>query len=410
MPRLLLLLPTSSYQASDFLAAAHRLEVDVVVGSQHRQALAGLAPDTTLALPFNHLPRAVEQISAFARRHPLQAIVGTDDRTAVLAARASQALALPHNPPASVQAANDKYRMRCLLHQGGAPSPRYALFPLAQGAEKARDQIRFPCVLKPVFLAASRGVIRADDPDQFDCAWARLAALLDRSDLRRSGGRAAHHILVEDYIPGTEVALEGLLQSGRLKQLALFDKPDPLEGPFFAETLYLTPSRLPVAQRAAIGRAAQQAATAMGLREGPLHAELRLNDQGIFPIELAARTIGGLCARMLRFGTGLSLEELVLAHALGQPVDGLQRRDEAAGAMMLPVPHHGILRRVEGQDAARLTPDIEQVAITIPPGQPVEALPEGDRYLGFILARGKTPAQVEKALRRATACIDIQID
>jgi biotin carboxylase len=408
--RLLLFLPTSTYSASAFVEAAHQLEVEVVVASDRRQALEAVVPGRTLGLDFFAPQRAVKQIAEFAREWPLQAVVGTDDHTALLAALAAQALSLPHNPPEGVRAAGDKHLMRRILASAAVPSPDYTLVSLEDEPQNISAQVKYPCVLKPTFLAASRGVIRADNPGQFTAAFERIKTLLSRHEIIRRNKEAARLLLIEDYIPGSEVALEGLLTGGQLKLLALFDKPDPLKGPFFEETLYITPSRLPANTQEKIAQRTQEAARALGLREGPLHAELRFNQEEIWIVELAARQIGGLCSRILRFGAGISLEELILRHAVGQPLDKLERRAEPAGVMMLPVPRKGVLRQVHGLDAARLVPYIEDAVITIPPNQEVEPLPEGDRYLGFIFARAPSPEQVEKALRQAAKQLDVEFN
>ena len=262
-------------------------------------------------------------------------------------------------------------------------------------------QVEYPCVVKPLSLSASRGVIRADDPAQFVAAFHRLAAILQRPDVATSARRSTREILVERFIPGPEVALEGLLTDGKLRTLALFDKPDPLDGPFFEETLYVTPSRFPPAAQDAIAACTAEVAAALGLRHGPVHAELRVNEQGPWMLEIAPRSIGGLCSRTLRFDDGLSLEALILRHALGFDVEALERETPAAGVMMIPIPRAGILRQVAGQEDARRVAGIEDIRITIPIGREVVPLPEGSRYLGFIFARAETPAGVESALREA---------
>lgn len=407
--KLLLILPTTTYSAGAFMKAASRLDIEVAVASDRRQVLAAVSPGKTLALDFFDVDKAVGQIVDWARAQPFQAVLGVDDHTAVLAALASQALRLPHNPPQAVQAANDKYLMRRLLAGAKIPSPAFALFSLDDDPQKTSGQVNYPCVLKPTFLAASRGVIRADGPELFAAAFERIAALLSRPGTARRGGPAARRLLVEDYIPGKEVALEGLLSSGQFKLLALFDKPDLLEGPFFAETLYITPSRLPHDLQESIKARIQEATRALGLKDGPVHAELRFNDTGIWIVEIAARLIGGLCARILRFGTGISLEELILRHAVGHSVAALEVQEEAAGVMMMPVLQKGVLRHIWGLDAARLIPYIEDIVLTIPLEQKVEPLPEGDRYLGFIFSRGPSPARVEAALRQAYDQLDVVI-
>lgn len=398
---MLLLLPPTTYRARDFIAAATRLGVETVVGSDRRQALQALQPARGVTLDRRDPATAAGQIVAFAASHPLAAIVPTDDESAVVAAAASARLGLPHNPPEAARAARRKDSLRRILHASGIRTPRYDLLTLDDDPAVAARRQTFPCVLKPTFLAASRGVIRADDPDQFVAAFGRIAALLGDPDVREKGGDAARLILVEEFVPGVEVALEGLLIDGRLKVLALFDKPDPLDGPFFEETLYVTPSRLPAASRAAIEALTSRAAGALGLTTGPVHAELRLNARGPWLIELAARSIGGLCSRTLRFSTGLTLEEVILMHALGRDVTRLRREARPAGVMMIPIPRAGILRGVSGLQEARDVEGIEEITISATLGKPLVPLPEGASYLGFIFARGASPARVEAALRGA---------
>jgi biotin carboxylase len=258
----------------------------------------------------------------------------------------------------------------------------------------------YPCVVKPLMLSASRGVIRADDEGQFVGAVRRLEVILRTPDAAALGD-IARQVLVEAFIPGREVALEGLLVRGELHVLALFDKPDPLDGPFFEETIYVTPSRLPTSVQSEIASCTARAARALGLQDGPVHAELRVNRQGASVIEVAARSIGGLCSRTLRFGTGLSLEELILRHALGMGITSLTRERRAAGVMMIPIPKAGVLKEVRGQVEARSVPGIEEIAITAHPGEDLVPLPEGARYPGFIFARAESPERVEAALREA---------
>lgn len=408
MNRLLLLIPTSSYRTRDFMDAAAALDVAVVVGSDRRQALAGLTPGKTLALDFARPSASVERIVAYSKDFPVRAVVGVDDETVVLAAMACEALGLPHNPVSSVQASRYKHVMRRMLAEKGLPSPGFRLFSVREEPSGAAATVDYPCVLKPVSLSASRGVIRADHVADFVTAFDRIRGLISASDGDVYEARAC--ILVEDYVPGREVALEGLLVDGELHVLALFDKPDPLCGPYFAETLYITPSRLPERAQARIRGVAQRAARALGLTVGPVHAELRLNANGVYVVEIAARSIGGLCSRVLRFGAGVSLEELILRQATGLAPGDLRREDVAAGVMMLPAPKPGTLRRVRGTAGARRVPGVVDVAITVPRGQSVLPLPEGDRYLGFIFARGGTPETVEAALREANVLLEIVIE
>jgi biotin carboxylase len=261
-------------------------------------------------------------------------------------------------------------------------------------------------VVKPVRLSGSRGVIRADDPGEFIRAWERSRQIV----LREGESLDRGELLVERYLPGLEVALEGLLTDGSLQTLALFDKPDPLEGPFFEETIYVTPSRLPEATQAAISARTGEAAAALGLREGPIHAELRINDEGIWLIEMAGRSIGGLCSTVLEFGAGISLEEIILRHAVGLPLPSTERTSGAAGVMMIPIPKGGILRETSGREEAALVPGVTGVEITAPLNQPLTPLPEGASYLGFIFARGESPEAVEGALREAHTRLAFRIE
>ena len=400
MPRLLLLLPTRTYRTQAFLEAARSLDVEIVVGSERPSTLEDKHPSGLLTLDFANPTAAVQTVVDFSRRFPIHAVVGVDDDTTVVAAAMAEALSLPHNPVASTVAARDKYRMRQLLSKAGVPVPRYTLVSLGDDPADVARRITFPCVVKPLILSASRGVIRADETPQFVTAFRRLVAILESPDVA-ARGEAARRILVESFIPGREVALEGLLTKGELQILALFDKPDPLDGPFFEETIYVTPSRLPSRDQAEIASCAARAAQALGLREGPVHAELRVNAEGPWLIEIAARSIGGLCSRTLRFGTGVSLEELILRHALGMEIVSLERERQPSGVMMIPIPHAGVLCEVRGEKEAGAVPGIVEVAITAHLGQELVPLPEGAFYLGFIFARSETPARVEAALREA---------
>ena len=399
--RILLLLPTRTYRAIDFLTAADQLDVEVVIGSDQPQTLSELSPRKSIALNFHEPVAATREIVAFAKEYPLTAVVGVDDDTTILATMASEALGLPHNSVESAYATRNKYRLRKILPEAGIPSPHFDLLSIDDDPAACATRVRFPCVVKPLSLSASRGVIRADNSDEFVEAFRRVVAILRTPGVADDGNVEACGILVERFIPGIEVALEGIFLRGELKVLAIFDKPDPLDGPFFEETLYITPSRLPTAVQEAISDCTARAAQALGLREGPVHAELRVNDEGPWVIEIAARSIGGLCARTLRFGTGISLEELILRHAIGMEIEPLERERQPAGVMMIPIPHAGTLREVRGAADAEKVVGIEGVTISIPVGQEVVPLPEGARYLGFIFARGGTPESVEAALREA---------
>ncbi|MDH5507815.1 MAG: ATP-grasp domain-containing protein [Anaerolineae bacterium] len=400
-PQQLILLATAqSYRSQAFEAAAQKLGLIVVKGKDVPQPLA-VQSGTDLALDYRDLAKAARQITDYAQRHPVGAILGLDDSGTLLAAKASAELGLVHNPPEAALAARNKHIMRQHFAAAGAPSPQFRYCQLGEDPHETATQVNYPCVLKPVTLSGSRGVMRADNPQEFLSGHARLAMILkaERCD----------EYLVEDYIPGVEVALEGLLDNGELHVLALFDKPDPLEGPFFEETIYVTPSRLPAELQAQIVEAAAQGAAALGMQAGPVHAELRVNAAGAWLLEIAGRSIGGLCSQALHFSMDMTLEELILRQAFGMDFNQAARQDQAEGVMMLPIPERGILRRVEGVDAAAAVPLVTGVEITASLNQSLIPLPEGNSYLGFIFARGETPQAVEAALREAHGKLRFEI-
>ncbi len=402
--RLLLLIPTTTYRTEDFVEAARTLDVDLVIASDRPNVMAGEFPDHLLTLPFGDPAAAAREMGGYAARRPLDAVVPVDDATTVVASAIGEALGLRVNPLAAAQATRNKLVMRQRLAQAGVPSPAFTTVPVADDPRAAARRQAYPCVLKPLVLSASRGVIRADDETGFVTAFERIRGILRAPDVAELG-EGTDTILVEGFVPGAEVALEGLLEAGALRTLALFDKPDPLDGPFFEETIYVTPSRLPEATQAAVADVTARAARALGLSDGAVHCELRLRPTaaGLEPVvlEIAARSIGGLCGRTLRFGTGMSLEELILRRALGQAVPSFERERAAAAVMMIPIPRGGVLEEVRGLDEARAVPHIEDVTISIPKGQEVVPLPEGSRYLGFIFSRAAAPAEAEAALREA---------
>jgi biotin carboxylase len=355
-----------------------------------------------LGLDYQDVATAVTTITHYAQTHPFDAILAVDDSGSRLAAQASAALGLPHNDPAAAEAARNKYRMRQLLSRSGILSPRFRRFSTEDDVSTVTAQISYPSVVKPLTLSGSRGVMRVDNAVELDTAVTRLTTILDKT------GPGPHSYLVEDFIPGVEVALEGMVDNGRLTVLALFDKPDPLDGPFFEETIYVTPSRLPAAAQKAIADCTAQAAATLGLRCGPVHAELRLNDEGPWLVEIAGRSIGGLCGQTLRFGPDVSLEALILRQACGLPWQ-FSPSPEASGVMMIPIPEAGLLKEVTGIEAAEAVPLIESVEITAPLNYPLTPLPEGESYLGFIFARGGTVTAVEQALREAHRHLQFKI-
>ena len=409
MPRLLLLLPTATYRAEAFLAAARSLQLSVAIGMEHVPEGLPVPSGDVLLLDIRHPQAAAQTVVEFARDHPINAVIGADDVTAVAAAAVAEAVGLPHNSVASVTAARNKRQMRELLSSQDIPVPRHKVFPLDGDPKQFTKQVVYPCVVKPLILSASCGVIRANDEEEFMGAFRRVGALLTNLGLV-ARDEQARWILVEDFVPGIEVALEGLLTQGALQPLAMFDKPDPLNGPFFEETIYITPSRLSSDLQQKVVACASRTAEALGLREGPVHGEFRVNENGVWVIEMAARSIGGRCSRTLDFASGMSLEELILRHALRMPLPPLTRQEQPAGVMMLPIPYGGRLREVRGQAEARAVTGIVELTITAEPGDELVPLPEGTRYLGFLLARGATPEEVERSLRDAHRRLTVVIN
>jgi biotin carboxylase len=401
--RIVLLMSPATYRGGAFLSAAKRLNLEVVVGINLPETLAEYW-HVPLGVDFAAPEASVQTIVAYAKEHPIAAILSVDDAASELAALASAALGLAHNSPRAAEAARDKLLMRTLMSRGGTPCPVFCPFPLGADPNWAAGQVSYPCVVKPLRLSGSRGVIRANNTGEFVAAFNRLRRLL-----LSEGYTEEDSLLVEDFIPGFEVALEGILTHGHLKVLTLFDKPDPLDGPFFEETVYVTPSRLHVDVQQSIARCVTIAAASLELREGPVHAELRVNEQGPWMLEIAGRSIGGLCSTILEFGAGMCLEELILRHAIGQEITSIERTRSAAGVMMIPIPAAGILKAIHGVEEAQGVPLITGVEITAKLHHALVPLPEGASYLGFIFARGDTPAEVEEAIRQAHALLHFEI-
>ena len=404
MSRVLLLLPTTSYRNEDFLAAGRALGVEIVAAADYCHQLAPLwGMNPVLALPFTEPHQAAAKALAYLDRN-LYAVLAVDDQGLEVAALIAERLGLPGNPPAAVRTLRDKLAFRDLQRRIGLPHPNFLHLPEHADAALLAPVLDYPVVVKARRLAASRGVIRADDAAAFVRAAERVRTIQHRADR----DAAALGLVVERFVPGSEHAMEGLLTDGALDVLALFDKPDPLDGPYFEETIYVTPSRLPDDIQRAIAADVERACRAAGVVTGPVHAEMRVTGYGIVLIEVAARSIGGLCGRVLRHGLGMSLEELILRHALGLALPA-DRSGAAAGVMMIPIPVRGILESVAGVDAARNVAQIEDVVISAVAGELVVPVPEGGAYLGFIFAQAETPAAAEAALRTAHARLQFEI-
>src|SRR5580704_1043874 len=414
MKRLLLFAAKLGYQTRAFDAAAKKLGVELVFVTDRCHQLDDPWRDRAIPVHFESPQEAARLVLESQRGTDIDGILVLGDRPGPAAAYAAPGLGILHNLPVSVEAARNKLRVREVLRDADLPVPWFRQMSIAPLPEPAFLGMQYPCVLKPLSLSGSQGVIRANDREEFLAAAARIKRLLESPEIRATREPHLDQILVEGYLPGKEVAVEALLTEGSLRILAIFDKPDPLEGPYFEETIYVTPSRLSEAQQCAIHDSLQASVHAFGFIHGPIHAEFRINDSGVWPIEVAPRPIGGLCAGSLQFllpssGERIGLEELLLRHAMGLPGGDALRVDFASGVIMMPVPRSGILEKVEGLESAQSTPGVTSVEITARIHDYIAAWPDGSSYLGFIFAEGQTPAEVEAVLRGAHAQLNFTI-
>jgi biotin carboxylase len=394
---LLLFAATTGYQIRVFADAARRLGVDVTLATDRCHILDDPWGDRAIAVKFDQIEESLKALGGLR----VDGVAAVGDGPAVMAAAAAEMLGVPFHPLAAALACHDKYRARQLFQAAGMRVPAFFRANLADDPAALAARAPYPCVLKPLGLSGSRGVIRANDAREFVAAFRRIAKIVERGE---------RDVQVESYIQGREFAVEGLITGGKLQPIAIFDKPDLMEGPFFEETIYVTPSREAAVVQAALIETTAQAAAALGLRHGPVHAELRYNDAGAWILEVHARPIGGLCARAIRMADGIPLEETILVHALGGNVWMAQVDGPASGVMMIPIPRQGgIYQGAEGLERALAVADIEDVVITATEGQLLVPLPEGSSYLGFIFARGETAEAVERALRRSHAELRFQI-
>jgi len=404
--RLLLFTAKLGYQTRSFEDAARKLGVQLIYVTDRCHQLEDPWGDQAIAVHFESSENAAYVVLETLRGQEVAGVLALGDRPAAAAAYAARGLGIEYNHPAAVEACRNKLRMREVFRGGGLRVPWFRSLPIAPIPEPSLVGISFPCVLKPLSLSASQGVIRANNREEFLAAASRLRRLLESAEIRATREPNLDQMIVEGYIAGGEVAVEGLLTDGDLRILAIFDKPDSLEGPYFEETIYVTPSRLSEASQTQIEKCAKDAARVLGLTHGPIHAEFRINDEGVWPIEVAARPIGGLCARSLRFRTSnahddISLEELLLRHALKMPGSDAPREAQASGVMMIPVPQSGILESISGVEAARATHRVTDLIITARLHDYIAAWPEGSSYLGFLFAKGNIAEEVENAIREA---------
>jgi len=405
MKRILLLLPTTAYRNEAFLAAGRRLDVEIITAADYCHQLApawGLDP--IMAVHFDRPGAALETVLRSLKHKP-DAVLAVDDSGLELAARLNEALGLLANPPDAVRRLRDKLAFRQMQQERGFLCPEFRHLPSDADPARLLAQLRWPVVVKARRLSGSRGVIRADNAREFLQAVSRVRGIQNKADR----DAASLGLVVEDFIAGREYALEGILDRGELRVLALFDKPDPLDGPYFEETIYVTPSRLPDRTQQEIHRTVQRACSQAGLITGPVHAEMRVNRDGVWLLEVAARSIGGLCGMALHHALGMTLEELILRQALNQPV-ALSASRDSAGVMMIPILRRGIYQGVHDLESALEVPGITGIRITAQPGQIIAPPPEGASYLGFIFSLCATPAEAEAALRQAHAMLlfDVQ--
>jgi biotin carboxylase len=404
MRRVLALLPTNTYRARDVLEAGRALGFEVIVASDRQQALEPWVDDATITIPFDDEAAAGARVDALHARRPLDAVVGLDDETVLPAAQLAQRLGLPGNAPEAVLACRSKAQVRQTLAGTTLRAPSF--FTVDRGdIGRAARAVPYPCVLKPTFLSASRGVIRVDDAEQFEAAARRIGRIIDAVAPRHD---EAGILLAEEYLPGEEVAVEAIIGPRGPDVLMVFDKPDPLVGPFFQETLYVTPSRHGAEVLDDLAEQLAIAARAMRLTHGALHAEFRLTEEGVYLLELAPRPLGGLCPRVIPLALDMRLESLLLRVGAGEPVTR-PRECRPAGVMMIPIPAAGTLEEVRGLDAARAIPGVHDVEISLLPGDEIAPPPEGNRYLGFIFAAGDSVDAVERSLRRAHAALEVRI-
>jgi biotin carboxylase len=406
--RILIVSTTIGYQTRSFGEAAERLGIQLVFATDRCHQIDDPWRDAAVPIRFHDEDASVRAVMKASRSQPIHGVIAVGDRPTRIAALVAEALGLPGHPPRAAEICRNKLATRECLTSAGLPSPAFRAVPLNADPCALACRVSFPCVVKPLALSGSRGVIRANNRTEFVEAFERLRRLLSQASIRAMRDPAHDSIIVEAFVAGREFALEGLVERGRLRTLALFDKPDPLDGPFFEETIYVTPSALALERQREVHETMGRAIAAMGLRHGPVHAECRINlESSVVVLEVAARPIGGLCAKALRFrhstGELISLEELLLRHASGESTDHLSRESSASGVMMVPIPSRGIYRRVEGTDEAAAVPGIEEVRITAKPDQRLVPLPEGASYLGFIFARRHAADEVTHALRAAHA-------
>ena len=403
----ILIIPAGSYRTNAFMNAATKLDLKVLVITDKSQVFSDHYPENVITMNFQLWEDGLDIIREWSERYELKAVIGVDEESIVLAARLSESLSIEHNSLESVKITKDKYLMRTVLKKFGIIGPWFKRFPVHKLTKEIFSEISLPCVLKPTFLSASQGVLRVNSFEEFIGGIEMLIDLLSQDEMKLLGGDKANWILIEEYIPGKEVSIEGIVNNGILKDLAIFDKPEPLDGPTFPETIFITPTILDDHIKLSLLETAQTALKALNIVKGPVHVELRINNNGNYILECAARSIGGLCSKVLEFKGGIGLEELILRSSLGRNIEKTKLIERAKGVMMLPIEKRGILREIRGIEAALSVKGITELQTTIRLNETLEPLPQGSRYLGFLFAEGKDQDVVKKALKKAWSKIEV---
>ncbi|MBS1256004.1 MAG: Alanine--anticapsin ligase [Deltaproteobacteria bacterium] len=403
----ILIIPSASYRSNAFMNAADKLDLKILVVTDNSQVFSDQFPDNIITMNFDHWTEKLDEISEWSDRFNLMAVIGVDEESILLAAIFSQYLGIEHNSIESVMRTKNKLLMRFELKKARMNCPWFRSFSIEKLPDDIIEEINFPCVIKPTFLSASQGVLRVNNEQEFKEGFQILTDLLSQKKIKKRGGEEANYIMVEEYIPGNEVSIEGIVSQGKLKILAIFDKPEPLEGPTFEETIFVTPTTLSGSMQSSLYETAQQAMETLGIVKGPVHIEVRINSNGNYILECASRSIGGMCSKILEFQGGMSLEELILRSSLGRNIEKSNLSDTAKGVMMMPIKNSGKLKEMRGVEEAISVDGITDLQITIKPGEMLDPLPKGDRYLGFLFAEGKNQEMVIKDLKNAWSKIEV---
>ena len=403
----ILIIPSASYRSNAFMNAADKLDLKILVVTDNSQVFSDQFPDNIITMNFDHWTEKLDEISEWSDRFNLMAVIGVDEESILLAAIFSQYLGIEHNSIESVMRTKNKLLMRFELKKARMNCPWFRSFSIEKLPDDIIEEINFPCVIKPTFLSASQGVLRVNNEQEFKEGFQILTDLLSQKKIKKRGGEEANYIMAEEYIPGNEVSIEGIVSQGKLKILAIFDKPEPLEGPTFEETIFVTPTTLSGSMQSSLYETAQQAMETLGIVKGPVHIEVRINSNGNYILECASRSIGGMCSKILEFQGGMSLEELILRSSLGRNIEKSNLSDTAKGVMMMPINNSGKLKEMRGVEEAISVDGITDLQITIKPGEMLDPLPKGDRYLGFLFAEGKNQEMVIKDLKNAWSKIEV---